>query len=242
MRAASRIALIVALAAQAVILTGCNTSGLISESQEIDIGRQASQDIERQHKLVDDPALNQKVNHMGQTLAARSDRPNLKYTFKILDTKEVNAVSLPGGWIYVNKGLIDEVKGDDNMLAGIIAHEIGHVAARHHASMMGRETLYGIGVQVLVKGNAQQWAGVWANLDLLRWSRGDERQADQLGIKYTYGSPWQPDGLIRFLKILDSKSKGDGGTFGAMLRTHPVTKERITLAEAYLQKLRQGGS
>ena len=87
MRAAGRIVLIVALVAQAVILSGCKTSGLVSESQEIDIGRQAAQDIERQHKLVNDPALNQKVNHMGQTLAARSDRPNLKYTFKILDTK-----------------------------------------------------------------------------------------------------------------------------------------------------------
>jgi len=241
MRAVGRVILLFAIVLSAAVLSGCKTSSLISESQEIEIGRQASLDIERKYHVVNDPALNQRINHIGQTIAARSARANIAYTFKILDLKDVNAVSLPGGWVYLYKGLINECKDDDDMLAGVIAHEIGHVAARHHAAIMGRETLYGIGIQVLVKGNLQQWVAVWANLDLLRWSRSDENEADRLAINYTYGSPWKPDGLIRFLKILQTKSKGDGGIFGPMLRTHPLTKERIERAEKYLQELERTG-
>lgn len=240
MRHLVRISLFAALIPAAFALTGCQTSSLVSESQEVSIGRQASRDIERQYKVVTDPQINQRVNRIGQALAARSGRPDLQYTFKVLDVKEVNAVSLPGGWIYVYRGLLDQVKGDDDMLAGVIAHEIGHVAARHHAQLMGRAQLYDVGVSVLTSGNVTRLAAIWANLDLLRWSRGHEYEADKLGVKYTYGSPWDPEGLIRFLGVLQQGSKSGSSGFTAMLRTHPMADDRVTRARQYLASLKAG--
>ncbi|MDO8683180.1 MAG: M48 family metallopeptidase [Armatimonadota bacterium] len=225
-------------------LTGCKPESLVSQSQEIDIGRQASRDIERQYKVSADSRLNAMVNEIGQNLAARSDRPNLKYTFKVLDVKDVNAVSLPGGWIYVYKGLIDEIGGPGNIdrdkLAGVISHEIGHVAARHHAQMMGRSQLYGIGIGVLTKGNTAQWVSLFANINLLHWSRKDEYEADKLGIKYTYGSTYDPNGLIEFLQVLQSKSKSEPSRFESWFRTHPVPSDRVGRAQQYLNELRTG--
>lgn len=238
MRVTSSTAFVITLVLLCALLAGCNTAGIVSRSDEVEIGRQASKQIEQEYKLDNDPKLNQLVNRIGQTLAARSDRTDITYTFKILDTKDINAVALPGGWVYIYRGLIDEVAGDEDELAGVIAHEIGHIAARHGAKQIGRSTLYGVGIQVLTKGTVAQLASIWANLDLLRWSRTDEYEADHLGVKYTYGSPWKADGLIRFLKVLQAKSKEkDGGSFGAMLRTHPMTADRVKRAETYLAEL-----
>jgi len=221
-------------------LTGCETESLVSKSQEVEIGRQAAKDIEARHPVSKDAELNATVNDIGQYIAARSDRTDIQYTFKVLDIKDVNAVSLPGGWVYVYKGLMDEVGSDKDMLAGVIAHEVGHVTARHHAELMGRSTLYGIGIAVLTKGNTRQWVNFFANLNLLRWSRKHEYEADALGIKYTYSSTYNPDGLIRFLEVLQTKSKSEPSRFEAALRTHPVTSERIDRAKDDLAVLKAG--
>ncbi|MDO8587699.1 MAG: M48 family metallopeptidase [Armatimonadota bacterium] len=243
-RSGSKLLVLPILLALAAI-PGCKSGSLISESQEVDIGQQASRDIERQYPVSKDPRLNAMVNEIGQYIAARSNRPNLKYTFKVLDIKDVNAVSLPGGWVYVYKGLIDLLGGPANVnkdqLAGVIAHEVGHVAARHAAEQMSRSTLYGITIGVLTKGNTAQYANVFANLSLLRWSRKDEYEADKLGINYTYGSQYNPQGLVDFLKLLQAKS-GSGSKSLAFLRTHPVTSERIDRAQTYLNQQKSGAS
>ncbi len=241
MQKIGRVGLILIALVFSISLCGCKTSSLVSESDEIAVGRQAAKEIERDYKILDDPKLNNRINKIGQELAARSDRSHLEYSFKILDTKEINAIALPGGWVYIFKGLIDVVGNDQDQLAGVIAHEIGHISARHHASQMGRATLYEIGIQVLTKGNVSQWAAIWANLDLLRWNRAQEKEADRLAIKYTYGSNYDPQGLIDFLKYLQSKSGGgEKSPFGAMLRTHPLTEDRIKASEEYLNKLKEG--
>lgn len=225
-------------------LYGCKTSGLVSESQEVEVGQQASQQIESQYPVSRDAQLNALVDDIGQYIAKRSDRPNLQYTFKVLDIKDVNAVSLPGGWVYVYRGLIDLVGGsgspDKDMLAGVIAHEVGHIAARHAAQQMGRETIYGTAIGALTKGNARQYASIFANLNLLHFSREDEYEADHLSIKYLYGSRYNPEGIIRFLTLLQSKSS-DPATL-PFLRTHPVTNERIKRATDYLNQLKSGAA
>jgi predicted Zn-dependent protease len=223
------------------LLPGCKPSGLVSRNQEIDIGRQASQDIEREYKLVEDPQMNAMVDQMGQALAKCSDRQDITYTFKILDIKDVNAVSLPGGWVYVYKGLMDRTKDDPNQLAGVLAHEIGHIAARHHADMIGRQTYASILIGTLTKGDVTQIAGIFANITLLRWSRKHEYEADKLGIKYMYRcKQYDPQGLINFFNLLLQEQKKKPSELEQIFLTHPVTEERIKRAQTYYDDLRSG--
>jgi len=226
-------------------MIGCNPKSLVSTSQEIDIGRQASQQVESQYRVVNDPQLNSLVNNLGQALVSCSDRQDIKYTFKILDIKEVNAFSLPGGWIYVNKGLIDETRGNNDQLAGVIAHEIGHVAARHHAAQMGREVQANILIGTLTKGDVTTLASIAANFTLLRWSRKQEYEADKLGIEEMWrcrnkGDAYNAQGLVDFFGTLEAKSKKDPSKFEQALSTHPVTSERTKRAQQYLNDLKSG--
>lgn len=235
------IALLVALIAFMSLLAGCKPSGLVSTSEEVSIGKQASQQVESQYPVNKDPKLNAMVTTIGQNLVRFSPRQDVEYTFKILDIDEVNAVSLPGGWVYVYKGLIDLAKNNPDQLAGVMAHEIGHIAARHHADMIGRETYAGLIIQTVTRGDVQQWAGLFANLTLLRWSRKHEYEADLLGIDIMYKSKqYDPQGLINFFGALEQKQKDNPSKFAQMFRTHPVTAERITRAQEHLADLKAG--
>ena len=234
-------AIILLLAGYSLLLAGCKPESLVSRSQETEIGQEASREVEKQYPVNKDPQLNAMVNQMGQALAKCSDRQDIEYTFKILDVKDVNAVSLPGGWIYVYRGLIDKTKEKPDQLAGVIAHEIGHVAARHHAEMIGRQTYASILVGTLTKGDVSQIAGVFANLTLLRWSRKHEYEADRLGIKYMYRCKQNdPQGLVNFFNTLLQMQGRQPSEFEQMFRTHPVTSERIKRAQQYLDDLRAG--
>lgn len=233
--------LVLLLAVFSLVFTGCNPKGLVSTNQEIEIGRQASQQIESQYPVDKDPQLNAMVNEMGQAIAKCSDRPDLQYTFKILDISEVNAVSLPGGWVYVYKGLIDQTAGHPDQLAGVIAHEVGHIAARHAAQMIGREEEASLLIGILTQGQMQQIADLFANLEFLHWSREQEYQADQLGIKYLYRCQrWDPQGLINFFNILLKIEPSHPSKFDQIFATHPVTATRIKRAQAYLDDLKSG--
>ncbi|MCL6629245.1 MAG: M48 family metalloprotease, partial [Armatimonadetes bacterium] len=137
------------LVASAVYTVGCS----IGRDQEIEIGREASQQVEKQYPVNKDPQLNELVNDIGQNLVKYTTRQGIDYTFKILDVKEVNAFSLPGGWIYINKGLIDATRNSRDQLAGVIAHEIGHVDARHHAEQIEDQMRVNILIATLTKGD-----------------------------------------------------------------------------------------
>ncbi len=235
------VALALLLVACLLPLAGCKPEKLVSRSQEVEIGKESAREIERRYPVNKDPDLNATVDQIGQALAACSDRTDIEYTFKILDLKEVNAVSLPGGWIYVYKGLIDETKDKPDELSGVIAHEIGHIAARHHADMIGRQTYAALLVGTLTKGDVRNLASIFANLTLLRWSRKHEYEADRLGVKYMYRcGRWDPQGLIDFFNLLMEKQKDEPSRFEQMFRTHPVTSERIKRAQKYLDDLEAG--
>ncbi|MDH7482482.1 MAG: M48 family metallopeptidase [Armatimonadota bacterium] len=232
------------IAIVSLFVCGCKPESLVSKSQEIEIGQEASQQIESRYPVDKDPALNALINQIGQDLAQRcSDRPDLTYTFKILDIKDVNAISLPGGWVYIYKGLIDETQGKPDQLAGVIAHEIGHIAARHHAQMLGREIQAQLLIGTLTKGQTKEIATLFANLQFLRWSRKQEFEADKLGIKYMYRcQKYDPQGLINFFNSLLQKQKDQPSRFEQIFRTHPVTSERIKRAQEYYDALRAGGA
>jgi len=225
------------LAAIGALIVGCDTSDLVSTSDEVDIGRQAAAQVEKENKVDKDPALNRLVTDTGNTILRTVPvRPGIVYTFKVLDMADINAFSLPGGWVYVQKGLIDATKGNVNQLAGVMAHEIGHVQARHAAKMIGRQEIYGTAIGAFTKGDTAKVASIFANLNLLQYSRDEEYQADQLAMDYLIPSTYRPEGLIDFFKVL-MKAEGSGGT-PTFLRTHPLTQDRINRLQAYLDKKR----
>jgi len=233
------LALLAAAAAISVISGGCAPKSLVSTEDEIAVGQRAAAQVEREYKVSQDAAVNQRVTTIGQTLAAQGARPGIEYKFKVLEGKDINAFALPGGWIYVFSGLLDAVGSDNDMLAAVIGHEIGHVAARHHADIMGRSQLYGIAIAVFTKGNTQDWASFFANLNLLRWSRKHELESDRLAVKYLYQSKrYDPNGVVRLLELLKQKS-GDS-RFLAFLRTHPLTEDRIERAKYWVAQYEAG--
>ncbi len=236
------IAIIPALAAFSLfisLLGGCAPKKLVSQSQEIEIGQQAAKELESKNRILNDSELNAKVDAIGQLMAKNSERPDLKYTFKIIDSKTVNAVSLPGGWVYIYKGLIDQTADKPDQLAGVIAHEVGHIAARHHADMIGRQTYASILIGALTKDETTQIASIFANVTLLRWSRKHEFEADERGIKYMYKSQqYDPQGLINFFNYLLSQEKDKPSQLQQIFLTHPVTSERIARAQSYYDELR----
>lgn len=205
-------------------------AGLISTKQEIAIGKDVAKQIEEQYKLLDDPALQERISNIGMRIVAVSGRPDLPYTFKVLDVDEVNAMAAPGGFIYVFKGLIDLMPTDDE-LAGIIGHEIGHVVERH--SMAQLEKTLGM---ALVLGGVFGDRGVALQAVALNaisagYSRSDERKADKLGYEQSVKAGYNQYGMLMgLMKLyeLNPTRKND------LFSDHPEAEARIKLAKKYL--------
>ncbi|WP_019552934.1 M48 family metallopeptidase [Propionispira raffinosivorans] len=215
-----------------VFMVSAAQAGIISTKQEIAIGQSAVKQIETQYKLVDDPVLQERVSKIGRRIAAVSDRPNLPYTFKVLDVDEVNAMALPGGFVYINKGLTDCMLTDDE-LAGIIGHEIGHIVKRH--SMAQLEKTLGMAVLLggLFGGREIGAEMIALNAIAAGYSRSDEREADKLGFEQSVKAGYNPYGsLIGLMKLaeLNPDVKSD------LFSDHPEAAERIKLMQQYLEK------
>jgi len=225
-------------------ITGQRQLSLISQQQEIAMGREAAPDFEKQFDgLVADPPLQRYVNDVGQQVAAASHRPSLPYEFGLLNSDVPNAFALPGGKIYVTAGLMRRMN-DERQLAAVLAHEVGHVAAKHSVSGMQRQ----MGAELLVTAAgmivgedkaeiAKAASNIAANMALLRYSRQDEYEADRLGVGYLAKSGYNPWGLVELLEVLDRLHEGSGGgTLSEMFQTHPLTSERIRQAKAMVSE------
>ena len=219
---------ITALAAAAVLTggTGCGAKR-IGEKQEIRLGQRTAQQIERQYRTETDPA----VSRIGQELAAASKRPTLPWSFKAIDRPEVNAVSLPGGPVYLFRGLLGKIASDEGMLAAVLGHEIGHVERRHAVRQIQRAEWYGLGAAVLEQaagGDVGAISQVAANLHLLSWSRKQEYEADDTAIRLMRRTNRNPEGLVRLLQLLRAQEDRSPGL--SWLRTHPTSAARIERA------------
>src|SRR6516225_3107530 len=216
---------------------------IISTEKEIAIGRQYADQIDKTAKLVKDPVVTEYVNRIAQNIARNSDL-KVPLTVKIIDAAEINAFALPGGFLYVNTGTITAAD-NESALAGVMAHEIAHVAARHWASQMTKATLlqYATIPLIFVPMSYPVYIGVSQALNFgvpiafLKFSRNDEAEADYLGLQYMYKAGYDPNAYSAFFgKVIDEERR-QPGSVDKIFADHPPTPERIIQAEEEIKKL-----
>src|SRR6201981_1675790 len=214
-----------------------------SLEKEIALGKQLAQEVERQAKIVDDPVIAEYVNRVGQNLVRNSDA-KVPFTIKVLDSEEVNAFALPGGFFFVNTGLI--LKADTEAeLAGVMGHEIAHVACRHGTRNATKGQIAQIGMIAASIAIPYGWTGYAIRqgvgmaipLGFLTFSRGFEREADYLGLQYLYKTGYDPTAFVDFFEKIQSLEKKKPGTISKVFSTHPMTDDRIKSAQAEIQKI-----
>lgn len=211
-----------------------------SIEKEIALGKQMAQEVERQAKLVDDPSIAEYVNRLGQNLVNNSDA-RVPFTVKVIDSDEINAFALPGGFMFVNTGLILKAANEAE-LAGVMAHEIAHVAARHGTKQATRGQLANIASIPLIflggwAGYAiRQAAGLAIPMGFLKFSRGMEQQADHLGLEYMYKAGYDPAAFLDFFERIQSLEKKKPGRLASVFASHPPTGNRIRKAQEEIQK------
>jgi predicted Zn-dependent protease len=212
-----------------------------SLEKEIALGKQLAQEVERQAKVIDDPVIAEYVNRVGQNLVRNSDA-KVPFTIKVLDTEEVNAFALPGGFFFVNSGLLLKAETEAE-LAGVMAHEIAHVAARHGTRQATKGDLMQIGTIPLIfmggwAGYAiRQGAGLAIPMGFLTFSRAYEREADYLGLQYLYKSGYDPTAFVDFFEKIQTLEKKKPGSVAKVFSTHPMTDDRIKKAQEEIQTI-----
>src|SRR5262245_37998528 len=211
----------------------------ISLDKEIAMGRQLAAEIERQVKLIDDPTINEYVNRVGQNLVRNSDA-KVPFTIKVVESDEINAFALPGGFFYVNSGLILAAY-DESELAGVMAHEIAHVAARHGTEQASKAELINFAsIPLIFMGGVggfalRQAAGFLIPMQFLQFSRKHEGEADYLGLQYLYKTGYDPGAAVSFFEKLQAKETAKPGTISKMFSTHPPTGDRIEASKKNIE-------
>jgi predicted Zn-dependent protease len=208
-----------------------------STNWELSVGREYSMEVEKTSHLVTDPVVVEYVNRIGQNLVRNSDA-KIPFTIKVLDTDEINAMALPGGYFYVDSGLILACDSEDE-LAGVMAHEIAHVAAHHAARAMTKLGYMQIGSIPMVMVAAGSWVGYGVYeaaqlampLSFLEFSREYETEADYLGIQYMYRAGYDPQGMVTIFEKLSAMEKHKPGAVSKAFSDHPATPDRIAAVE-----------
>ena len=199
--------------------------------KEVALGRYLAAEVDKEAKFIDDPVITEYINRVGQNIVLHSDA-KVPFTIKVIDTDEVNAFALPGGFFYVNKGLILAADNEAE-LAGVMAHEIAHVAARHAMENQAKATLaqYGLlgasiflgGIPGLIVNNAGPFAAL---LGFMKFSRNAESEADKLGVQYLYAAGYDPNALATMFEKLSAQNKKKPGTMSKLFASHPQPPER----------------
>jgi predicted Zn-dependent protease len=212
-----------------------------SLEKQIALGKQISQQVETQSKVINDPVVSEYINRLGQNLVRNSDS-QVPFTIKVIDSDDINAFALPGGFFYVNSGLI-LAADEEAELAGVMAHEIGHVAACHAAREQTRGTLMQMmTIPLIFVGGpigyaAYEGAGLAVPLTFLKFSRGFEAEADYLGVQYMYKAGYDPAAFISFFEKVQVQEKRKPGTISKAFSTHPQTPERIGRSQDEISKI-----
>ncbi|HUT02105.1 MAG TPA: M48 family metallopeptidase [Phycisphaerae bacterium] len=237
-----------ALAALSLGAAGCSTNPVtgkselifISEESEIAMGAQAAPEFEKEFGgRVSDASLQAYVQEVGQRVARVSDRTNLEYEYTLVASKTPNAFALPGGRIFVTAGLMKLMK-NERELAAVLGHETGHVCAKHNVKGMQRDLVkqgvVTIGGELIGAGDlGKKAAAVVGSMVNMKYSRDDEYQSDELGIRYMTRAGYNPWGMVELLNVLLSLSESEPGAIGEMLQTHPVSSKRIAEARQMIE-------
>jgi|SRR5688572_28438723 len=224
-------------------VTGKNELALVSEGQEIQMGQQAAQEVAQSIGFVDDPELQSYVAGIGKRMAAKSERPDLPWEFHVVNDASVNAFALPGGFIYVTRGLLSHMNSEAE-LASVLGHEIGHVTARHSVQQISKAQLatLGLGIGSIVSSDVAQFAGLASQglqVLFLKYGRDAENQADDLGFRYALGQRYDVREMANVFETLNraSQAGGEGGRLPEWLSTHPNPENRVQRTEERLDTL-----
>ncbi|MEP7220495.1 MAG: M48 family metallopeptidase, partial [Bacteroidota bacterium] len=225
-------------------VTGGKKFSLLSRDQEIALGQQGDSQIVAQYGVYDDPAVASYVEGLGKSLAAKSEDPNYPYTFRVLNTPVVNAFALPGGWVYITRGLMAYLQ-DEAQLAVVMGHEIGHVNAHHTARQYSTQQLtsLGLGLASIFFEKARPFLGAaqtGLQLLFLANSRDDEREADELGVRYATKLGYQAGEASKFFETLQRiENQSQGGALPTWASTHPDPGERVANVQTLTAKYQQ---
>jgi predicted Zn-dependent protease len=212
-----------------------------SLGSEIALGREYAQAVESSVRLLDDPIITEYVNRIGQTLVHNSDA-KVPFTIKVIDSDEINAFALPGGFMYVNTGVI-LVAQDEAELAAVMAHEIAHVAARHATRQKTRSNLIGLAsIPLIFAGGGagfaiQQALRLGVPLTMTRFSRSFEAEADYLGVEYLYKTGYDPQAFISFFERVTAQEKKKPGKLTTVFSTHPPTTDRLKKTQDEISRI-----
>ena len=239
---------IAAIVGSSVVLMGAGPQ-LVSVNQEIEIGREAQQQVKAQVPEVTDATVNRYIDSVGTRLARRASGPDYPYSFDVANYREINAFALPGGPVWVHRGALAAAT-NEAQIAGVLAHEIAHIAQRHAASQMTKGTIANglLGLLGALVGEdrggqiAQIAGGIAAQGFMLKFSRDDEREADVVGARLMKQAGWNPIGMVEFMQILRAQSGRDPGSVQTFLSSHPAPAERVTQLQARARELGASGT
>ncbi|HKO54241.1 MAG TPA: M48 family metallopeptidase [Thermoanaerobaculia bacterium] len=224
---------------------GCGSGGIgsgssISLEQEWQIGQQMAAEVASQVQLNNDPQLNAYIRSVGERIHAQTPMANLPFHFYVVNDNSVNAFSLPGGHVYVNSGLIEQADTAD-MLAGVMAHEISHNVARHVVKKIEQQQTISVIGSILLGQNPGQLQVLLANIlaggALARFSRADEKEADDLGLGYLAKAGYNPNGMLKMFQKLLSLEKGRPSAVEKFFLDHPLTQDRINDISNRIQRM-----
>jgi predicted Zn-dependent protease len=227
------VAAVAAMACATNQATGKRQLMLMSEAQEIAMGKEADQQAIAAYGLYPDPKVQAYVDGVGKGLAAHSEKPSLPWSFKVVDDPAVNAFALPGGYIYVTRGIMTHLRSEAGLVA-VLGHEIGHVTGRHSANQMSKQQLAmgGLIVGMAVEPRLQRFGGLAQQalgLLFMKFGRDDENEADQLGLRYMTREAYDPREMLEVFAVLDraTQAEGGGGRMPDWLSTHPSPENRL---------------
>ncbi len=238
-----------------IVLGGCATNPatgkrqlmLVSEGQEAAMGKEADEQFHALYGDFPDQNLQRYVESVARPLAAVSERPSLPWTFRVVDDPQVNAFALPGGYIYVTRGILAHMNSEAE-LAGVLGHEIGHVTARHSASAQSKQMLgaMGLGVGMILSPTLRQGGDALSTafgLMFLKFGRDQESQSDELGLRYIVKRDYSPEGMLDVFRMLDSVTGASGGDrLPNWLATHPAPPNRLSDMKKTIQEQGASGS
>jgi len=236
----------------ALLLSGCATTGinkgqinLIGTEEEVQMGKELSAEVAKEYTIYDNPEVTAYVQSVGAKVVRVCDRKDIEYHFAVIEKDEINAFAMPGGYVYVYTGLMKDLD-DESQLAAVLAHEVGHVTARHSTERL--TTLYGYQLlaSLLLGDDPNFWAGLVADIfsttGMLAYSRKNEYEADELGATYANAAGYDPGGMTDLLGKLAGMEQREPSKLEELLATHPPTSERLSRVKGMVAGMASTGT